>query len=183
MMARLALVVCFSLVGFTCAVPARADWLSEFFHGVARDTKRRNCWPAPFVCPDRAAVRQPLALMVNNGWRYQNMLGDHYFDPDTASLTEAGRIKAHWILTEAPHHRRSIYVHKGRHPGETAARIEGVRLFAVQILPEGQIPVIVESSVSAVGWPASQADRVGRAFESSAPEPRLPDVTGSGGSN
>ena len=180
MIARLVCVVSFSVVSLACALPARADWISEFFHGMARDTKRRNCWPKPFVCPDRLAVRQPFALMISNGWRYQNMLGDHYFVDDSGALTEAGRIKVHWILTEAPRHHREIYVYRGTSPDETAARIENVRRFAVLVLPEGQMPAIFESEVPPLGWPAARVDSIGRKFDSSAPEPRLPSSSGAG---
>ena len=112
MMARFVCVVSFSLVSLACTVPARANWIGEFFYCMARDTKRRNCWPKPFVCPDRQAVRAPFVVMVNNGWRFQNMLGDHHFASDTGELNEAGRIKVRWILTQAPQQHRSVYVYK-----------------------------------------------------------------------
>lgn len=182
-MSRLVRVVSFSLVCLACAAPANADWLAEFFHCMARDTKRRNCWPKPFVCPDRVSVRQPFAVMVNNGWRYQNMLGDHYFVDDSGALTEAGRIKVHWILTEAQPHHRDIYVYRGAAAVETAARIQSVRQFAMQVLPEGRVPVILESEVPPLGWPASRVDAIGRSFASSAPEPRLPSSGGSTGTD
>ena len=100
--------------GLACVAPARADWIfcivdgtKKFCHSVARDTKRRNCWPEPFTRPDRYAVRAPFALMVSNGWRRQNLLGEHHFVDQGGKLTEAGRLKIRWILTEAPqHHRR-----------------------------------------------------------------------------
>ena len=34
-------------------------------------------WPWPYVCPDRIAVQEPFCIMVNNGWRRQNLLGAH----------------------------------------------------------------------------------------------------------
>ena len=79
-----------ALIGLVAVTPAEANWLTEFAHCIARDTKRRNCWPKPFVCPDRTDVRGPLALMVSNGWRRQNMLGDHHFVDEQTALTEAG---------------------------------------------------------------------------------------------
>ena len=172
-MARLIVGVSFVLVGFACAMPARADLIADFFHSIPRDIKRRNCWPKPFVSADRAAVRAPLATMVNNGWRYQNMLGEPYFSEESGALTEAGRIKVHWIMTQAPRHRRTIYVCQAETPEKTSARLESVRQLASQLLPEGQTPSVFQSNVPALGWPAKQASVVGRSWDASMPKPRL----------
>ena len=178
MMARFVCVVSFSLVSLACTVPARANWICEFFHCMARDTKRRNCWPKPFVCPDRQAVRAPFVVMVNNGWRFQNMLGDHHFSGDGGELNEAGRLKVHWILTQAPQQHRTIYVYTAMTGEATAVRIESVRQVAAELVPHGPPPPVFVSNVPARGWPASQVDDIGRKFESSTPEPRLPVAEG-----
>ncbi|MHC4178974.1 MAG: hypothetical protein ACYSWU_15785 [Planctomycetota bacterium] len=174
--------------GLACVAPARADWIScivdgtkEFCRSVARDTKRRNCWPEPFTRPDRYAVRAPFALMVSNGWRRQNLLGEHHFVDQGGKLTEAGRLKIRWILTEAPQHHRTIYVHRATKPEVTAARIDDVQQLAAQIVPEGALPLVLETSIPAGGWPAARADIIGRKFESSAPDPRLPESSSGGG--
>jgi hypothetical protein len=171
-----------------CVLPARADWLSclvdgtkEFCHTVVRDTKRRNCWPEPFLRPDRHAVRAPLALMVSNGWRRQNMLADHHFVEQSGDLTEAGRMKVQWILTEAPQHHRTIYVHKAGSPEITAARIDKVQQLAAQLVPEGELPLVLETGVAVQGWSAAQADTIGRKFKDSIPDPRLPKASSSSG--
>lgn len=181
MIARSVFMLVFSVVTLACAVPVQADWLCEFFHTVARDTKRRNCWPKPFVCPDRFSARAPFAVMINNGWRFQNMLGDHHFVPESGELTEAGRLKVHWILTQAPQQHRTIYVYRGTTPELTASRIAGVHEFGVQLVPDGVAPVVLTSDVPPRGWAASQVDFVGRRFEASAPDPRLPQSEGTGG--
>ena len=95
-----------------------------------RDVKRRQCWPDPFLCPDRAAVRAPFCAMVANGWRRQNMLGEFHFDPQSGQLTEAGRLKVQWILTACPEQHRLIYVHAAGTREETAARVAAVQQLA-----------------------------------------------------
>lgn len=170
-----------TLAMLASAAPADADWLGNFMHSVARDTKRRNCWPKPFIASDRQAVRAPFAAMVSNGWRSQNMIGEHHFLENTGRLTDAGKLKIEWILQQAPEQHRTVYVFRGRTPEETAARVGSVRQVASAAVPDGSLPQILESSIPALGWPAADLDAIGRAFQSSIPPPRMPapEETGS----
>ncbi len=166
------------LGGLVWTVPAEAGCWHEFWHSVARDTKRQHCWPRPFVCPDRHDVRAPLALMVHNGWRSQNTLGDHYFVSTTGELNEAGKLKVKWILTEAPAQRHIVYVYRTDDKKLTAARIDHAKLVAATFARDGQTAPVLETDVPPWGWPASTVDMIGRKFESSAPDPRLPKASG-----
>jgi len=69
-------------------------------------------WPWPYVCPDRIAVREPFCIMVNNGWRRENLLGAHHFNPDSNQLTSAGQLRVQWIMTQAPPDHRNIFVER-----------------------------------------------------------------------
>jgi len=180
MLAYLARLIVFALVTLT-TIPSSAEWLCDFFNSVARDTKRRNCWPAPFECPDRQMVRAPFVIMVNNGWRRQNMLGDFYFEPTTGQLTEAGKLKIRWIIYEAPEQHREIYVHIGKNPEETEARLAAVNAQAASLAPQGEIPPIMQTSISDAGTPADRVDMIDRKYQASMPAPRLPAETGQGG--
>jgi hypothetical protein len=171
-----------------CVGPARAGLISGIVEGtkafcrsVARDTKRRNCWPEPFTRPDRYAVRSPFGVMVENGWRRQNLLGEHHFVAQGTELTEAGRMKVRWILTEAPAQHRTIYVQRAIKSDVTAARIDTVQQLAAELLPEGALPLVLETSIPVRGWPASRADMIGRKFDASTPDPRLPEDGSAGG--
>ncbi|MGA2061924.1 MAG: hypothetical protein ABSG67_15670 [Thermoguttaceae bacterium] len=181
MLAYFTRVIIFTIVTLT-ALPLSADWLCDFCNSVARDTKRRNCWPAPFVCPDRQTVREPFAIEVNNGWRRQNMLGDFYFEPTTGQLTEAGKLKIRWIVFEAPEQHREIYVHIGKTGEETQARLAFVTAEAGSLAPQGQVPPIMQTSISDGGSPADRVDMIERKYQSSTPIPRMPAPTGQGGS-
>ncbi len=175
MIARFVSVVVLATICLAFAADAKADWLCDFCKHVVRETKRRQCWPKPFIYPDRCAVRAPFVLMVSNGWRRQNMLADHHFVEGKSELTQSGRLKIRWILTEAPRYHRTIYVHTADSAETTAARIQSVRQLAASLVPQGELPDVRRTSISAEGWPASQVDLIGRKFESSTPDPRLPE--------
>jgi hypothetical protein len=161
------------VAGVLLSVAATAR-CGEFLEGFCTDTLRNNVWPKPFVCPDRHAVRLPFHLMVQNGWRRENLLGEHHFRPGTPELTEAARLKVKWILREAPRHHRTIYVHTGESLAETAARIHAVQDLVVKLVPEGNLPPVLETSVNPPGWPASQVSAMGRKFQGAIPDPVLP---------
>jgi hypothetical protein len=162
-------------------LPVQADWLCDFLHSIPQDTKRRNCWPQPFVCPDRQSVRTPFSIEVANGWRRQNLLGDHYFEPKTGELTEAGRLKISWITFEAPSQHRSIFVRVASSNEETSARMNAVQAYVAQIMPQGEMPAISETRIADDGWPADQVETISRKYSSTIPSPRLPVKDSSGG--
>ena len=163
-----------ALAGLSSAVPAQAEFLKSFWHSCRTDFERNNCWPQPFVCPDRQAARAPFAIMVANGWRRQNLLGDNHFEDTDGQLTLAGERKVHWILTEAPRQHRSIYVHRAGTPEETAARIDTVQQVAIRVLPQGELPPIMATGISDQGWPAADADAVSRSVQANKVPPRIP---------
>jgi len=144
---------------------------------MVRDFKRNNCWPSPFMAPDRQAVRAPFVVMVHNGWRRQNILGEYHFSPDNGELTEAGKLKIQWILTQAPKQHRIIFVHQAQNAEETAARIDAVQQLAAQLAPANELPEVVATHLNEAGWSADKIDRDNRDFyEKTAPKPPLPEV-------
>jgi hypothetical protein len=141
-------------------VPIQADWLCDFLHSIPQDTKRRNCWPKPFLCQDRQSTRAPFAIQVANGWKKQNLLSDRYFEAKTGELTESARLKIHWITFDAPSQHRSIYVGTAATPEETSARMSAVQAYVAQIVTQGEFPQIAEIRATEEGWPADQVERV-----------------------
>lgn len=181
MTVRLLSAVSVTLVALACAAPIQAECLPvQWAHSICRDWKRNNCWPKPFDRPDRLAVRAPFAVMVQNGWRQQNLLSDFHFEMDTGKLTPAGEEKIRWILLEALDHHRTIYVGRARTAEETAARVDSIQKLGAQILPEGQLPAVLETNIKPHGWPAERVDIIGRKLRDSTPEPRLPAAAGAG---
>ncbi|MEN6458756.1 MAG: hypothetical protein ABFC63_07475 [Thermoguttaceae bacterium] len=174
-------------IALCCATQVSAELLSGAFNSVVRDVKRRQCWPDPFQTADRASVRAPFCAMVANGWRRQNMLGEFHFEPQSGQLTEAGRLKVHWILTACPEQHRQIYVHTATTSEETAARVASVQQVAAQLARDDMarmVPVMT-TSIADDGWPASRVDAISRKMLSSTPIPRLSETggVGSGGGN
>ena len=151
----------------------------DFLNSVARDTKRRNCWPAPFVCPDRQSARAPFAIQVSNGWQKQNLIGDYYFTDNSGELSESGKLKIRWILLEGPSQHRDIFVHVGPTAEETAARLDAVRSYAMKAAPNN-IAMISETTLTDAGWPADRIDIISRKFMASTPDPRLPKQNADG---
>jgi len=166
-----------ALAGLATAVPAQAWIIADVIHSIAVDTKRNNCWPKPFVCPDREAVREPFFAMVAKGWQRQNTLGDYHFEGETGKLTEAGELKVRWIVEQAPRHHRTIFVRRADSPEETAARIDLVQQAAIQWVPEGELPPVLETNLDAGSWPADRVDTIDRKFRDTTPDPRLPELT------
>ncbi len=159
------------------AVPVQAQYvLEDFAHSVKRDFKRNNCWPEPFVRPDRVSVRVPFALMVHAGWQQQNLLGLYHFKENGAELNEAGQLKVRSILAETPPHHRTIYLQRAISEEQTAARMETVQELVAKLSVNSETPSVVLSSAPASGWPADEVDAIGRKFQASAPQPRLPEA-------
>jgi len=163
-----------ALISLALANSALAGGIGAFWHDSCLTVKRETCWPKPFVCPDRQAVRAPFAIMVANGWQRQNLLGDHYFEPGTGELTVAGQEKIRWIVESAPQPHRTIYVHRGADAKDSAARVEAAQQYVARIVGEGELPAVVPTSIPEPGWPADRVEFITRKFQSTAPTPRLP---------
>ena len=157
----------------TSAAPVKADW-HTFWVGVERDRVRNNCWPEPFISTDRVAARAPLDMMVAKGWQRQNLLSEHHFDKDRQVLSQAGQLKLHWILTQAPVEQRTVYVERAYTEEDTAARMDVVQQAATKLVPKGTLPQVVVSSMMARGWPADYVDNINRKYGETTPPPRLP---------
>jgi hypothetical protein len=157
---------------------ADADWFEHHYHNIKLGYHRNVAWPWPYVCPDRVAVREPFRMMVDNGWRRQNLLGPHHFNSETNRLTTAGELRVHWIMTQAPPERRSIFVERAARPDVTAERMAIVREYATRVSLDGQEPQAFESHLVSEGRPASVVDATNVRFYESMRPPVLPPPIG-----
>jgi hypothetical protein len=148
--------------------------LGNFCRNVARDTKRNNCWPQPFIKADREAVRMPFVLMVANGWKRQNTLGDQHFEAETGKLTSDGKLKIRRILLQGLPQHRALWVYRSARLTETAARVNAVNAFARQTVRDGSTPRIYETDIPPAGWPAQRIYTIGEKWYASMPDPILP---------
>lgn len=165
------------------AVPAHAQTWGEkwdaFWHRTHVDWHRNNAWPEPFQTADRAAVREPFCIQTDNGWKMQNTVGTFLFD-DNQSLNKAGELQVKWIVTQAPIHRRAVFVLKADNPEQTAARVASVNA-AVAKYAGPNIPPVMVTDTEPSGWSGSYVDAISQALNSSIPAPRLPAGGGGGG--
>jgi hypothetical protein len=155
------------------------DKWDKFWHRVHVDFHRNNAWPEPFLSADRAAVREPFCIMADNGWKMQNTVGTFLFD-DNQQLNRAGELQVKWIVTQAPHHRRAVFVLKGETPEQTEARVASVNA-AVAKFAGGAIPPVMVTDTEPSGWSGSYVDAMAQSFQRTIPAPRLPSGEGGGG--
>ena len=173
-MRRTTLALVFAAASVTASV-SQAGW-AEFWERVHLDWHRVNAWPEPFLHADRDLVRQPLIAMTDNGWRMQNTLSDHLFDAESSNLTQAGTLKVRWIVTQAPPHRRTVFVLRGATPDATLARVDAVQEAITKLVPQGNRPEVLLTDVIPVGGSGDYFDSVDRQLKDSIPAPRLPQV-------
>ena len=174
-------IACLALVASSWLISAQTangQCLRCVANSIATDFCRRNCWPEPFIAPDRQAAREPFAVCVANGWELQNLLFDPYFEDNGVRLNEAAKLKIRWIMFEGPQQHRMIYVRRAVSPQETAARVTAVRNYAFQIAQGQPIPPVLESNLNMEGMPAERVDTINRKFIQSIPAPVLPKSTG-----
>lgn len=171
-MRRLGLLLTWLAIVAAGAGTARAEM--GFWDRMRLDFHRMNCWPEPFQPADRDLVRSPLIIMTDNGWRLQNTLSDYFFTGERQELTQAGFLHVRWIVTQAPPHRRTVFVLRGPSAEATAARVEAVHLALNQLAPEGNRPQVLLTDVAPPGGSGEYFDAVDRQLRQSIPSPRLP---------
>lgn len=171
-----------ALSTFALAVGAASSlWAGDFWSRWKTDWHRNNMWPQPFIVADRAAVCEPFAIQVNNGWRLQNTIGDAYFDPATQDLTIAGHAKVKWIAQQAPLSRRTVFVLVTEDQEATNARVAAVQQAAGRYATKGPAPEVLLTDRDVTGGSGEYYDSVDRALKSSVPAPRLPAASAGGG--
>lgn len=175
-MSRRRIIASLLAVGLVCPAVNAGDWFAEAMYVMKRDYRRNACWPKPFVAPARQAVAAPFYMMIDNGWRQQNLIADHHFLPDSAVLTEASKLKMRIILTQLPEARRVLFVQRGYTAEDTAARVEAVQAEARQIVQDGSLPMVLETSIAPVSTPAYIVEAVDSAWEETIPAPRIPEI-------
>jgi hypothetical protein len=100
---------------------------NQFWNRCCLDFHRNNAWPEPFLSADKIAVRTPYCIMTDNGWKMQNTIGSFLFDGETQRVNQAGDLLVKWITTQAPIHRRAVFVLKGDTAEATNARVQSVQ--------------------------------------------------------
>ncbi len=153
-------------------------WFDELRANFHYEFHRSNCWPQPYIEPDRQHIRDTIEAQVSNGWRRQNLIGEHHFVGDGTELTEAGRIKIRWTLTQVPEHRRTLFVQRGTTSAITEARVAAVEAAAGAVLPQGESPSVQDTHIIPEGRSADFVNYTATQFRQSMPIPQLPAAGG-----
>jgi hypothetical protein len=156
---------------------AQAGW-HEFWESVKLDTHRNLAWPEPFQTLDRRATLSHFAAMQQKGWKLETTISDYHFDQETERLTEAGRRKVRWILTEAPPQRRMVYVLISENEEATANRVDSVQRAISQMIPKGPLPPVIRTHVAPRGASAVYVQGVYSRAAAARPDPVLPEDSG-----
>lgn len=161
------------------ACDASADWHS-FWHGVKVGTHRNNAWPDPFNEVDARQVVAPFEVMKSNGWRLHNTIGHELFRNGDGVLLASGNKRVAWIASQAPPHRRDVFVVRGRTPEETEARMASVRQTLATIATDGPPPAVWVTDVEPATASGDWATQINRSWLQELPAPRLPSSSASG---
>jgi hypothetical protein len=155
----------------------------EYRHRWQQDFWRNNCWPQPFQTTDRELTRAPLIVMTAAGWRQNNTLSDHFFNTEDQSINQAGELKLRWIVTQAPPHRRTVFVLRGHSQEATNARVAAVHRAVEKFVLDGPRPDVLITTVIPPGASGDYFDQVDRQLKQSIPAPRLPDMQATSSEN
>lgn len=143
-----------------------------------------NCqWPSLYIPPARSAINSAYCAMIANGWRRQNLLGEYHFEKDSNQLTTAGKLKAKWILTQAPQDRRNVFVERGATQEETDARIAAVHDWAASQSPTLDSVNVNGTHIVSEGHPAGAVDNIFVGFQTNQPPPVLSSENASSSSS
>lgn len=160
----------------------KAKW-HMFWDRVELDWKRNNAWPEPFNMVDQRATRAPFTIMVDKGWQLQNTISNPLFDSETQQLTEAGRLKVQWILTQMPLQRRNVFVLRGDSEEITQLRLQSVQEAAVSFVGDQGASMVSLTDIVPRGGSGAYFERVQKGYETTSPPPQLPEMESSGDSN
>lgn len=162
--------------------PQEAHHELTFWQSVHRDFHRNNAWPEPFQSADRAVTREYFCIQVNNGWKMQNTVGTFLFNPETQELNRAGELQVKWIVTQAPIHRRAVFVLVGDTAEDTQKRVLSVQHYISRIVPAGHLPPVMITHTQPEGASGEYFNSINNAMMQSIPAPRLPAAAGGSGS-
>lgn len=169
------------IVAATTASSATADWSwKHFWHGLHVGYYRNHAWPDPFTEADAAQVVIPFDVMKANGWRMHNTIGHDLFRDGDGALLASGHKRVHWIATQAPPTRRTVYVLRGDTQAETDARVAAVRQTLTSLPTDAPPPEVMITDVEPAASSGAWATKINREWLEHLTAPRLPQVSASG---
>jgi hypothetical protein len=174
-MQRMCVVLCALFVVGASTAFGQSNWFARWNHHYHVVKERNTYWPEPFVEADRMSVEDPFRLMVQNGWKRQNLMSSHHFDG--GRLNEAGRIRAQRLISQSPVEYRTIFVERSLDPQETHERVASVQNWAQKVTRGDHVPVHA-SDMTPIASEGDRLDAINRKADAAIPEPRMPASSG-----
>ena len=167
------------------AAPARAGFMTALMRDMNRGYHRNHCWPQPFAYQDYQSAKAPYAIMVQHGWRQQNIISDYHYEPDSTELNEAGQRHIRSVIANSPENRRILYVQRGVTPEQTEARVRAVRASAELLAVHGQQFDVQETHAVARSASGAEIHSAITKFDENRPPVTLPAASNTfgGGGN
>lgn len=134
-------------------------------------------WPLPYVCDDRAYIRELTERQTASGWVTATTLYEYHFDPETNELNRAGEIQLRWILENTPVKYRVTFVQNCGDNAFNETRLQSVQLASGNMLGTEGAPPVMLRVTSPLGRPASEIVNIHRADLESMPDPRIKGVS------
>jgi hypothetical protein len=167
------------MIAATSTTSASADW-NHFWHGLHVGFHRNNAWPDPFNEVDASNVIQPFEVMKANGWKMHNTIGHELFRSGDGALLAAGHKRVHWIASQAPTARRTVYVLTGRSEDETQKRVASVHQTLASAYFPGPAPNVLVTNVEPATSSGAWATKINREWLEHLAAPQLPSISASG---
>lgn len=146
-----------------------AQQFSHRFHAA-------HYWPYPYVCEDRAFMKNLWEEQAASGWMDATTLYDYHFDPQSDELNDPGLDHLNWVMHTIPEKRRIIFV-QGSYENEiSAGRLQAVQQAAAEMAANEEIPAIVLRMTMPLGRPAVEVDMIRQGALNSFPIPRVPSA-------
>lgn len=143
----------------------------------------QHYWPLPYVCQDRAAVRDMIDFQTSLGWQEETTLYDRHFEPDTQQLTRAGELHLQRIVYVIPPEHRAVFVQSTHDDALDAVRMEVVHS-ATASLSHGNFDVPVSiRDCQELSRAASEVQSINSMYNGSIPSPRISSAGSAGGSS
>jgi hypothetical protein len=109
-----------------------------------------------------------------------NTIGHELFRSGDGALLAAGHKRVHWIASQAPTARRTVYVLTGRSEDETQKRVAAVhQTLAASYFP-GPAPDVLVTNIEPTTSSGAWATKINREWLEHLTAPQLPSVSASG---
>lgn len=138
-------------------------------------------WPLPYVCQDRAFVRDIFELQTSIGWQEETTIYNRHFDETSQKLSVPGTLHLEQILHVAPAPRRTVFVQSSRDPQIDDLRIQSVTDAIAELTGGTEIVPVALRVTREYSRPASEVHSINVLYNNSVPSPRLGGSAAGGG--